>query len=277
VLLSQERFDDGEADAAVIVRPEGFTDALAAVPLADARNATLLVAGKTLDRSVRREIGRAVDARGRIYIVGGTGAVSPGVAAALRRTGRPVVRVTGGNRYDTAVNVARLVRWPRTVVLANGRRFADALVAGSLAASTDGVLLLTDGARLPSSARTYLAQHRGIRTIAVGGPAARAVPRATPVVGTNVYDTAVRVAKRFYPRPTGVAVASGTVLGDGLTGGLDAAAQHRPVLLTRPEALPVVTRQYLASTRSVVAADVHGGRVSVRQAVLATLRRLLAR
>lgn len=277
VLLSQERFDDGEADAAVIARSDDYADALAAIPLVDAENATLLLAGSSLDKRVLDEVKRAVAANGTVYIVGGDKAVSPKVEAALKATGRKVVRLAGTTRYATAVKVAGALGTPKAILLATGRDFADALAGGTAAAHLDGVLLLTDGKVMPKATAGYLAQHRTKAAYALGGPAAAAAPKATRVVGTDRYDTAVRVAQRFFKNPAGASVAAGTRFEDALSGGADAAAQGWPLLLTMPDRLHAATAKYVTETRSIAAVDVYGGPKAIHEQVATALGGCLTR
>lgn len=277
VLLSQERFDVGEADAAVIARSDDYADALAAIPLVDAENATLLLAGDALDKRVLAEVKRAVAEDGTIYIVGGEKAVSEKVEAALGGTGRKVIRLAGTTRYATAVKIAAALGRPKAILLATGRDFADALAGGTAAAHLDGVLLLTDGKVMPKVTAGYLAQHTTKPAYALGGPAAAAAPKATKVVGTDRYDTAVRVAKRFFTNPTGASVAAGTRFEDALSGGADAAAQGWPLLLTLQDRLHEATAKYVTETRSIAAVDVYGGPKAIQEQVATALGGCLKR
>lgn len=252
--LSQERFDDGTADAAIIARSDDFADALAAVPFAEAENAALLLTGQVLDARVLSEVDRAVSDTGTVYIVGGTGALPASVDAAIKATGRTFVRISGADRYDTAALVAQKVGNPTAILLASGRDFPDALAGGTAAAKAGGVLLLTNGSTMPDESAQYLAEHATAPVYALGGPAADEAPSATALVGTNRYDTAVKVAKAFFTAPSGVSVASGVVFADALSGGADAAAHGWPLLITRPGAFPQVAAQYVIATPTSTAA-----------------------
>ncbi len=271
IALSQERFDDSTADAAVIARSDDFADALAAVPLTEAENASLLLTGQVLDARVLTEVDRAVSDTGTVYVVGGTGALPLSVDAAIKTTGRTVVRISGADRYDTAALVARKLGNPTAILLASGRDFPDALAGGTAAAKAGGVLLLTNGSTMPDASAKYLAEHATAPVYALGGPAAGAAPSATALVGTDRYDTAVKVAKAFFTTPTGVSVASGVVFADALSGGADAAAQGWPLLITRPAAFPQVAAQYVTATPTIVHADVYGGTGAVQADVATAL------
>jgi len=271
VMLSGKRFGAGAAEAAVIARADDYADALAAVPLADQADAPLLLSPEAVDARVVAEVDRAVEVDGTVYLVGGTDAVSEAVAAAMRGTGRTVVRLAGSNRYETAVAVADELGDPAAIMLATGTNYPDALAGGTAAAAVDGVLLLTRGAQLPEVTARYLAEHAAAQTYALGGPAAAAAPETTKVVGENRYGTAAKIATRFFDQPTGVGVASGTVFADALSGGADAAAQDWPMLLTHPKRLAAETADYVRRTASVTKAHLYGGEAAVHGDVATAL------
>lgn len=83
-----------------------------------------------------------------------------GLTIALASTGyakdRQFTRISGSNRFQTAVEISKKVldsseleRENKTVVLANGYSFIDALPGGVLANSASGTLLLTNQGEIP--------------------------------------------------------------------------------------------------------------------------------
>ncbi|TRW47584.1 cell wall-binding repeat-containing protein [Georgenia yuyongxinii] len=143
----------------VITRSDDFPDALTAAPLADIHNAPVLItpSGKDLDPRVAAEVKRL--RADKVIIVGGTGAVSVQAEASLKALAgnADVSRISGDDRYQTAVAVANATRaaqgapGPATTVaatpvfLTTGTDFGDALAAGAAAAQAGGVVLLTQG------------------------------------------------------------------------------------------------------------------------------------
>lgn len=115
-----------------------------------------------------------------VIILGGRGAISRDVEDRLQVLGYATRRVAGGSRYDTSVRLAEeaLERFGADrlpAVFASGGGFADALSAGSLAASLGAPLMLVPPeSRLPSSSETFLRTNarRLEDGIVVGGPAA---------------------------------------------------------------------------------------------------------
>ena len=172
---------------------------------------------------------------------------------------RRVVRVSGADRYATAAEVAGSYAGDAdTVLLADGRTFADALAAGPAAASVGAPVLLA-GDQLPEATRARLELQRPSRVVAVGGSsrvpddvlraAARAAGGADTarISGRDRYATARALSAEFFAPPTGrrVYLASGTTAPDALSGGAAAAADEAPLLLTTPDRLPDGTLEEL--------------------------------
>jgi hypothetical protein len=247
--ISQEGHPTGGAIAAVLARADAFPDALAGAPLAIAEDGPLLLTGSaSLDPRVEEELRRAVLPGGTIFVLGGTNALSPAVESSLRSAGFVSRRLAGTDRYETAVAVARALGNPTTVLLATGRNFPDAVVAGAAAGQHSAAVLFTDDRRMPAPTADYL---RGTTTVyGIGDQAATAAPDAIPLRGANRYDTAVLVARTFFgdenlPRQMGVA--TGTNFPDALAGSaLVTKDGGGPLLLTLPDTLPHPVAQYIA-------------------------------
>ena len=79
----------------------------------------------------------------RIYIIGGTGAVSDQIEEELNAFGT-VTRVAGKSRYETSVEVAKtFFETVENAVIASGKNFPDGLCGGPLAAAMNAPLILT--------------------------------------------------------------------------------------------------------------------------------------
>ena len=233
----------------------------------------LLSDPNTLDSATLAEIQRVLPLGQTVYLLGGTAALGPGVAQTLTGLGYEVVRYGGSNRYATAAAIASGLGNPRTILLADGSSFADALSAGTAAATAGGAVLLTDGTSVGAVTAAYLAVHPPSTLYALGGSAAAADPSAIKIAGADRYATAVLVAQTFFPKPTVVGLASGTNYPDALTGGANMAVRGGPMLLTDPDALSSETLAYLDSiTSSAAVIDVFGGPAAISNAVVATVQ-----
>ena len=271
-------FNDRGAASVVIARSDHFADALAATPLASAAGGPiLLTATGSLDPRVEAEIRRVLPAGRTVQAVGGEGALAPAVESRLRELGYQVVRHAGENRFATAVRVADAIGDVGSVFIATGSDFPDALAAGAAAAHVRGAVVLSDGPNLPAATADYLQRRRAAAHFAIGGAAAAAAPLAPAVVGANRFETATRVAERFFQSPTTVGIATGTNFADALAAGGHVARLGGPLLLTRPDVLVMESRSYVSSRSSLARGVVYGGVVAVHNEVFGEIDRLLAR
>lgn len=290
---------DHGAGAVVLARSDAFPDALAGTPLAVHEDAPLLLLppGTAVDSRVLAELDRVLPAAGtrRVFVLGGTGAVSQAVEDELVARGLTVTRLAGASRYATAVAVARHLgagaTSPDALFLATGQDFPDALSAGTAAGSywlggagaSGGAVLLTAGT-MPSEVAAYLAEARAanpaVRVAAVGGSAATVAATALPagsvqhLVGADRYTTAAYVAESHFGAQTAVGIAAGTGFADALSGGVLAARLNAPLLLTLPSGLPGgETSGYVHwFSGSISDAVVFGGPGAVSASVVAQLQ-----
>ena len=178
------------------------------------------------------------------------------IATALQQAGYQVVRYQGNNRYGTAVSVAHDgLSDPPTDLLATGTDFADALAGGAAAANVPGgaAILLTNGSTMAPETASYIAAHPPAARYALGGPAAAAAPTAVKLVGSDRFETSVKVAKQFFTGPALVGIAYGLNFPDALAGGAHIGEKHGPLLLTNTESLPGTVAQYLTDNKATIA------------------------
>jgi hypothetical protein len=264
IAVSRVRYPaDHSAGAVVLARSDAFPDALSGTPLAVREGAPLLLTppGSMVDARVLAEVDRVLPAGGtrRVFVLGGTGAISQAIEDQLAARGLAATRLAGASRYATAVAVARHLgagaASPDALFLATGMDFPDALSAGTAAGSywlggtgaPGGAVLLTAGT-MPAEVTAYLSEARGanpaVRISAVGGSAATVAGAALPagsfqkLVGANRYTTSAYVAESHFGAQGVIGVATGTGFADALSGGVLAATFNAPLLLTPPTVLP---------------------------------------
>jgi len=280
VAISQASYPKaGSAQAVVIARADDFADALAGTPFAVHVGGPLLITDKAaLDVRVREEIRRVLSATGQVYLLGGAEALSPVVVDGVTSLGFNPTRIAGVDRFDTATQIAALFGAPVKVMLCSGLSFPDALSAGAAAAASGGLVLLTNGSSLPPAVAQYLLDHPGAQYVAIGGPAAQAAPTATPVVGVDRFDTAVRVAESLFNAPTVVGAASGDSFPDGLSGGAMIGKTGGPLLLvTGSVGIPPIVQAYLQAHASTIGTvQVFGGPGAVSDAILNDLTQAIS-
>jgi hypothetical protein len=266
---SQDQFPtSGSATAVVLARSDTFPDALAGGPLAAKVGGPLLLTPPSgLDPAVQAEIVRVAAAGSTVYILGGPSAISATVDTKLTGLGFVPKRIAGTSRFGTAVAVADQMGDPTTVFEATGLNFPDALAGGPAAIKSGGVILLTNGATQSTETAAYLAAHPGGTHYALGGPAAKADPAATALVGDDRFWTSVDVAEQFFPTATTVGAATGLNFPDALAAGSDLAAKGAPLLLVPgtgalPDAIAteLFSRSFSGSSTNVI---LFGGTASV--------------
>ncbi len=270
VAVSKATFAGKAAGAVVLTRQDRYPDALAGGPLAVAENAPLLLTRTDrLDPATADEIRRVLPTGGTVYLLGGTGALSGAIAQAVHGLGDNVQRLGGHDRYDTAVAIAKQLPAARTVFLATGTNFPDALVASAAAAHHDGVVLLTHGSRPAAATKRYLGEHPSAATYAIGGPAVAAAHADHEIAGSNRYATAVDVAAKLFDRPTAAGLATGQTFPDALTAAAQLGRSGAPISLTRRDRLPKTTADYLSSVGGrLTSVYVYGGSAAVSDPVV---------
>jgi putative cell wall-binding protein len=271
-------FPDGQADAVVLARSDAYPDALGGAALAAAKNAPLLLTSPgSLDPATLAEIRRVLPSNGTVYLLGGLSALSQSVEDALKTAGFVTVRFAGADRYETSLQIVETgLGNPATIFLTTGANFPDALSAGAAAANKDAGILLTNDGQLPDSIKAYLQANATDTVYAIGGPAASADPTATPVVGSDRYDTAAKVAQTFFAGPDSVGIASGTNYPDALAGGATMGGNGGPLLLSDPATLSPPTAAYLTANKAnVVFSFVFGGPNAVSDGVRAAVAQAL--
>lgn len=259
--ISQSGWDS--ANTVVLARGDDFPDALAGAVLANsakAKGPLLLTDSKTLQPEVLNEIVR-LQAH-KVYILGGTGAVSDEVKKALESNGRSVQRLQGADRYETAAAIAReAVSNSAKAFLAYGESFADALSVSSPAAAQGIPLLLTDVKKVPQATLDALSK-LGVKSVTLIGGTGVIGPEAAAQLqglgytvdrlsGEDRYFTNLEVLNRLSFDTSKVFTATGLDFPDALAGAVLAAKNNHPVLLVPAQSeLSAQTASYLSSRRS---------------------------
>lgn len=187
--------------------------------------------------------------------------------------------VAGDDRFATALRASKIA-YPdglnpagkRTVVIATGRNWPDALGGTSLAGALDGPVLLVDTNSVPAGLVDEIDRLGATKAVILGGEAAvgTAVEAAlkaklgtgtgivTRIAGANRYETADKVAVRVITELGGsydgtAFVATGANFPDALASAPLAAAQRWPLYLANPTiGLSATTKAAMAGVTSVL-------------------------
>ncbi|MDR1563353.1 MAG: leucine-rich repeat domain-containing protein [Oscillospiraceae bacterium] len=252
--ISKEGWADGEATAVVLASGSNFADALAGGPFAASKDAPiLLTTAATLEEDVKKEIARlgAKD----VYILGGESSVNNATFDELSKLYN-VERLAGGNRYVTAVEIAKaLVKVkgaPTEFFLASGTSFPDALSISPVAAIKGAPILFANPGQsaLSEEASTFVKTNAIKSSTIVGGTssvnaktegslASLGVTGTSRISGSNRYITSDSIYRAYKDLFAGDAftVATGASFPDALAGSSFAAKNLAPVILLHPDYL----------------------------------------
>ena len=212
---------------------------------------------------------------------------SPGYVPPTPPLPRPErVGDTQAENSSLAVSQAYFTPGVDVVYLATEDTYADALVAGPRAGTEGGPIILTDPVRMTKPVADEIIRLRPSTIVVVGqtsavGPDVEAAarflaPSVIRVGGVDRYETAVQMSRRLTTstnQTTKVYVASGEDFADAITSGPIASLDNAPILLTRRNTLPAVTRAELAALDPAEIVII-GGPAAVSTAVETELRTL---
>ncbi|PFG04419.1 cell wall-binding repeat-containing protein [Bacillus sp. es.034] len=228
------------ADEIILATGTNFPDALAGAPLAYHRDAPILLTGKnTLHPTVKKAI-KNLEV-GKVTILGGPGVISDHVVKELKALDVTVTRISGKDRYDTAVAIAKKLPHTDAAVVVSGKNYPDALSIASIAAQYGYPILLSDKDSIPASsltqAKTYETNYVIGGTGVVSNTVLKKLNMPTRIAGSNRYETNANIIHEFDMSTQYVFVATGTQFADALTGSVLAANWGEPLLLTTPNEL----------------------------------------
>jgi putative cell wall-binding protein len=258
VAISQSAFQPQSPGSVVTVASAtNFPDALAAGPVAATSRGPLLLVPQDgpLPATVSTELTRLNPSS--VNIAGGTAAISSLVESELPGFGAGTVfRRAGQDRYETAAQLAGITNGGlgKTVFIATGASFPDALGGSAAAGRLGGALLLTDRLVLPVATATALTSGMPTKVVILGGtavidPAIRTqVQTLLPNTsverwsGADRYATAASISLNTYPLGATTAyLASAADYPDALAGAPVAALAGAPLLLTERDCVPAST------------------------------------
>lgn len=264
VAVSKAAFPNG-ARTVYLVSGAEYADALTASPLAATKGAALLLANRTgIPAAVAAELKRLAPTT--VVIVGGTVALDAGTEARVKAvvgSGVTTSRLSGVDRYDTARILAAQWGTSKSVFVATGRDFADALGAAAAAGARKAPVILVDGAAatLPEATLATIKKLGATSAIVVGGEqvmstgVAGALTSAKVAVtrygGADRYATNAKLNTALFATPTTTAVvASAADFPDALVGSLLASRRSAPIMVTSPTCAVAELADFLVAKKS---------------------------
>lgn len=293
----------------VIAGGMNFPDALGGMPMTGAYDAPMLLTARDyIPQETLDFIKWAKDkgtAPNNAIILGGTAVVSEKVATQLRSMGIVTTRVADAkypDRYGTAVQAGeQLMKLYNDnnrdkflhgfndngrVFIANGQSFADALTVSVPARQFGSPILLTDKDNLPKVTAEALDRWNVKEVVIVGGVAAVSEKVAAQIDGLGLgikvnrlfgadrNETAMQVAKTYYPQTNEAFIARDDDFADSLAGSLLAATRQAPILLVKTNSVPEGVAKYLTN-ENITELTILGGVNAVSDAVRAELNRII--
>jgi putative cell wall-binding protein len=307
--IANDRDSTRPVSTVIIARSDNYPDALAAGPLAAAKDAVVLFTPPTgLDLRVRSWLSNRVPKTAEVILLGGTGALSPTVANHLSSLGLMPRRIGGADRFETAIAIDQAAHTANGgqrrdyLFVADGRTFADAVCAGAAASArqrsgdvlTTAGLLLSDGRTITASTAAWINSQQPGRIIVMGDVDTSALSTSITQVRINESDAVSRCASPSFapfaatqPKDrlnrasghVGVALVSADSFPDGLAAASHASARNLRVLITPGSAVPSGVRTEIAriqalrlSTESQPWDDiVYGGPAAITNEVMSSL------
>ena len=238
-------------DNIIVASGADFPDALSASYLAVWKKAPILLVNSGSMGTVAEYIGGNLAAGGKVYIIGGTGAVSQAAEDAIvAKTGTDaIVRFSGKNRYETNLLVLKECDKDggltgQRLIFASGKGFADALSASA----TGKPIMLVGDVLLPDqidlikeikpeldSGNMYIAGGTGAVSQAVEDTLSAPDGLALDIkryAGANRFETSYLIASDLFATDLGMLVIANAMnFPDGLSGGPIGAYYYSPLIL----------------------------------------------
>ncbi|KIL43007.1 cell wall-binding repeat-containing protein [Jeotgalibacillus campisalis] len=260
VSISTFGWENQRVDAVVLGRGDLPIDSLTgSVLAANKRSPLLLTTPKTMHGAVMTELQRLNPKT--VYVLGGEGAISPEVVEEILALNIEVIRVTGVNRYETAVSIANAYTGSAVneIFLATGNEESpDALSIAAYAGSTSTPILLTSSHTLRDEVKRFISTKNVKKVTIIGGtyPVSKQVENQLQALGVTVervsgkdrYDTSIAIANKYYSQQgslNNVFFARGDIIVDALSGSALAAKYGAPLILTKNSSVPAPVSNWM--------------------------------
>ena len=195
-----------------------------------------------------------------VYLLGGENSIGSNIEQFLVKEKLIVQRIAGSNRFDTAVQIAEVTSFKAAgdkqenvkpydkAIVASGYEIADALSMSAVSAKEQMPIFLTGKDTLPVETKKQL---RSVKEVFLAGgenTISTAVEEEIQsmgiqthrIAGANRYETALAIARTFFPNSINFYMANGKIPFDALVGGALAAKYDAPILLVQPGNNPSV-------------------------------------
>lgn len=243
------------SDYAILASGENYPDALCAAPLAAKFAAPILLTSQNKLEEETKDQFAYLNVK-KVIIVGGEGVISAKVEQAIKNLGIEVSRAAGLNRYETSLEVAKMMGSFDEAVIATGEDFADILSMAPIAAQKGMPILLTPGDSLSKNLKDILSTQAG-KTYVLGDSSilsdavVNQLPFPQRLGGSNRYDANAQIIQYFINDLdlSTCYAATGEAYPDALSGSVLASLSKSPVLLVK-NPLPSGTEKLIENNAS---------------------------
>jgi putative cell wall-binding protein/3',5'-cyclic AMP phosphodiesterase CpdA/chitodextrinase len=276
-----------KSEYAVVVRGDDFADALCAAPLAKKYNAPILLTQtKEINSDALNEVKRLQVKHA--FVVGGDKAISQKVEKDLKAQVADVTRISGNDRYETSVEIAKRLDLNGKIAVATGSDFADALSISSIAAKLGMPILLTEKNKLPNEVKKYISDKSIDKTYVIGGTSVisntvlNSLPKASRISGNNRFETNLAIMKEFENEISFGTIylavgygPTGKEFADALSGAALAAQKGAPIVIVYNTVDTKVLDYLKSKVSSSIKVIALGGVKAVPESVLNTVTKLV--
>ncbi|WP_270941646.1 cell wall-binding repeat-containing protein [Romboutsia lituseburensis] len=192
------------AQNVILVNSNSMVDALSATPFARKENAQILLTEKNkLNSETKKEISR-LRAK-NIYIIGGENSVSDSVVNELKSMNLYVERISGNDRYETSLEIAKKLGVVSEMAVVNGvKGIPDAVSIAPVAANKNMPIVLSSPNEGTKLFDQYIKENGIKKSYVIGNKAAisdeiaNKLPNAERIGGINRNETNAAILEKFY-------------------------------------------------------------------------------
>lgn len=274
-----------DSDTLILATGENYPDALVANALAATLDAPLLL---TKTKELSKEVKTYLEEQDikKVILMGGNQAISEAVSDELKELKLEVNRIKGENRFDTArlvfEQVIKAHPTQKSMLVANGHRFSDALVAGPFSVQEKMPVVLVDYKSVSNTVLDSVLEAKMNTVYALGGSGvldSKVLEKLEPTTihryaGVNRQDTSLKFAAAHFEDATTAIVVRQDDFADSLIAAKLAADLDAPIILMETNAVSKEAESYFKDS-DIEKVIVVGGTTAVGDPVLEEINSIL--
>lgn len=204
IKVSNEGWD--RTNIVVLVNSNSMADALSATPYAKFLHTPILLTEvNKLNSETKKEILRLKPKA--IYVIGGDSSISNSVINELKSMNINVERISGNDRYETSLKIAKKLNSPSEIAVVNGETgLPDAVSIAPVAAEKDMPIVLVSPKKGISTFEQYIKdnnlniEHSYIigKEVTISNKIANKLPNPERLGGIDRHETNAVILEKFY-------------------------------------------------------------------------------